>query len=385
MKTIISSIFFLSVTINSFSQKRITISKNPDNGKYLDGNSFSYKPGDTLVLDAVQNPYTYFSIGNFHGLKDKPVVIINRGGCVNMVNGMALSNCTYIKISGTGSADKYGFKIEDPTWNGVGIDVEGRSSDIEISNIYIHNKTYGFWVKQEASCVDSLQYPNWVISNISLHDNLIVKMGQEGMYLGSTNPNGGRQITCNGVVISPIPLRLGSIKVYKNIIDSTWRSGIQLSGASTGVNEIYGNIIMNAGFELNAIQGNGISLGGFSHAHVFDNIINNTFALGILVLGSGHSIIEHNHIDSSGHLAGKVTNGMAGIMIDTRPTQPTEKTFVEIKNNFIGLNTDYGIRFYQTYPTYEKGNIVCGNTGDIKVASGIDWSNCKCCFYSPEK
>lgn len=353
------------------------ISKNPDNGKYIDGNSFSYKPGDTLVLDAAQNPFTYFAIGNFHGSKGKSVVIINKNGRVNMINGMALSNCTFVKITGTGSEDKYGFKIEDPSWNGVGIDVEGRSSDIEISNIYIHNKTYGFWVKQEASCADSLQHPNWIINNISIHDNLIVKMGQEGMYLGSTNPNGGRQITCNGVVMMPIPLRLGAIKVYKNIIDSTWRSGIQLSGASTGDNEIYGNIIMNAGFEFNAIQGNGISLGGFSHAHIFDNIINNTFALGILMLGSGHTIIEHNHIDSSGHLAGKIANGMAGIMIDTRPTVPIENTLVEIKNNFIGTNTDYAIRFYQTYATYAKGNLVTGNTGTVKAAPGIDWSDGK--------
>jgi len=373
----IFSVIFLSISFISFSQKRIVVGKNQDNGKYIDGHSFSYKPGDTLVLEAAQNPYTYFAIDNFHGTKDKPVVIINKSGIVKMVNGIAINNCTFIKLTGTGSTDKYGFKIEDPTWNGVGIDVSGRSSDIEICNIYIHNKTYGFWVKQEAACADSLQYPNWVISNISIHDNLIVKMGQEGMYLGSTDPYGGRSVMCNGVSISPIPLRLGNIKVYKNIVDSTWRSGIQLSGAQFGQSEIYGNIIMNAGFELNTIQGNGISLGGYSHAHVYDNIINNTFALGILMLGSGLTIIEHNHIDSSGYLAGKITNGMAGIMVDTRPTQPIENTQVQIKNNFIGANTDHAIRFYQTYPTFAKGNIICGNSGDIKVASGIDWSGCK--------
>ncbi len=367
--------FFLLFFVFTFSQKKIYINKGDDNGKYINGNSFGYKPGDTLVLRAQQNPFSYFSLESFHGTKDKPVVIINEGGMVNLINGFSLNNCTNIKLTGTGSSNKYGFKIEDKSFNGVGIDIFGRSANIEVCNIYIHSKTYGFWVKQEGSCADSLQFPNWVISNISIHDNLIVKMGQEGMYLGSTDPNGQRQVNCNGNIITPIPLRLGDIKVYKNIVDSTGRSGIQLSGAAFGNSEIYKNIVMDAGFEFNDNQGNGISLGGYSHAHVYDNIIKNTFALGILILGTGFTKVEHNHIDSSGYLAGKVANGMAGIMVDTRPTSPPEYSQVEIINNIIGVNTDYSVRFYNTQPTYKKGNIIANNSGNVKVAPGIDWSN----------
>ena len=366
--------FCLLFNLLTFSQKRIYVTKADDNGRYLNGNSFAYNPGDTLVLKAQQNPFTYFSIESFHGTKDKPLIITNEGGVVNLVNGIAFTSCTFIKLTGTGSANRYGFKIEDKTYNGVGIDIQGRSSNIEVCNVYIHSKTYGFWVKQEGNCADSLQYPNWIISNISIHDNLIVKMGQEGMYLGSTDPNGQRQVNCNGNVITPIPLRLGDIKVYKNIIDSTGRSGIQLSGAAYGNNEIYKNIVMDAGFEFNDFQGNGISLGGYSHAYVYDNIIKNTFALGILVLGTGFSKVEHNHIDSSGYLGGKSANGMAGIMVDTRPTAPPENSRLEIRNNIIGKNTDYSIRMYKTQPTYSMGNIIAGNTGNIKVADGIDWS-----------
>ena len=82
--------------------------------------------------------------------------------------------------------------------NGVGIDIHGRSAYIEVQHIFIHNKTYGFWVKQEGSCVDSLQFPNWIINNIYFMITRLSKMNQEGMYLGSTDPNGARDISCNG-------------------------------------------------------------------------------------------------------------------------------------------------------------------------------------------
>ena len=35
------------------------------------------------------------------------------------------------------------------------------------------------------------------------------------MYLGSTDPNGLRALSCNGKTIYPKPLRLGYIKVYQ--------------------------------------------------------------------------------------------------------------------------------------------------------------------------
>jgi len=113
-----------------------------------------------------------------------------------MVFGFA--NCRYIKLIGAGTSAKYGFRISDPQGSGVGVEITGRSSYIEVARIDIYNKTYGYWVKQEASCIDSLQSPNWVINHISIHNGRIGKTGQEGMYLGSTDPNGTRALSCNG-------------------------------------------------------------------------------------------------------------------------------------------------------------------------------------------
>jgi hypothetical protein len=367
----------LQTTLNkpSCEGNKIYAVKGGDNGIYIDG--VAIKPGDTIVLKASNNPYSYFAVGGIYGTKDCPVTIINEGGQVNLINGMAIDNCRFLNITGAGnSKETYGFKIEDPASNGVGIDIHGRSAYIEVQHIFIHNKTYGFWVKQEGSCTDSLQFPNWVITNIYIHDNKIVKMNQEGMYLGSTDPNGARQVSCDGKMMTPKPLRLGNIKVYNNIVDSTNRSGIQLSCGSTAMNEIFNNTVTNCGFELSTIQGNGISLGGYSSAKIYNNHIDHTYALGIMCLGSGKILIKNNMINNSGELSGNKANGMAGIMIDTRPTEPVDSTNFFILNNTIGKNSDHAVRVYKTVDSYAKGNVIC-NSGSTEVDKSVNWTT-KC-------
>lgn len=367
----------LQITLNKplCKGKKIYVTKGGDNGVFVDGNAVN--PGDTIVLKALNNPYSYCAIGGVYGTKDCPVTIINEGGQVNLTNGMAIDNCRFVNITGTGNEkEEYGFKIEDPNLNGVGIDIHGRSAYIEVQHIFIHKKTYGFWVKQEGNCIDSLQFPNWVINNIYIHHNKIVKMNQEGMYLGSTDPNGAREVQCNGKTVTPKPLRLGNIKVYDNIVDSTNRSGIQLSCGSTAMNEIFNNTVSNCGFELSTIQGNGISLGGYSSAKIYNNHINHTYALGIMCLGSGKILIRDNVIDNSGELNGNKANGMAGIMIDTRPTNPVDSTNFYVLNNTIGKNSDHAIRVYKTVDSYAKGNVIC-NSGDAEVDDKVEWSDCK--------
>lgn len=355
--------------------KRIYLKQGSDKGFYANGTSFSYEAGDTLVLKGSE--WSYCSFENFYGTSGSPLVIINEGSQVHLSAGFAFANCRYIKLSGSGTSDKYGFFISDPNTNaGVGVDIHGRSSNIEVERLDITHKTYGYWVKQEGSCIDSLQYPNWTIQNIHIHDGRIHMVYQEGMYLGSTDPNGTRAVSCSGSTIYPKPMRLGNIVVNNMLIDSTYRSGIQLSGADQGKNEIYSNTVTNAGFELSPVQGNGISLGGYTQASVHDNTIKNTYALGILVLGAGLINIENNSIENSGHLAGQTAAGMASIMVDTRRTDPVDSSTLVIKNNKLGVNTDHNIRFFNTLPTYTTANKICGNGSDIAVATGIKWSTC---------
>jgi len=374
------------LTPNACKGKRIYITKGSDNGKFINGNSFNYSPGDTLVLKSNQNPYSYFSLSNMHGTSSCPVFIINEGGQVKLSNGMAVSDCSYIKIDGTGNKnDKYGFYITDPVNGGVAIDIFGHSKNVEVNNISIDKKTYGFWVKEEAQCDLKYDYPNWTIDSIFIHDNLIENTNQEGMYMGSTSPNGDRLINCNGKWISPIPMRLGDINVYNNIVNNTKRAGIQLSGASVGINRIYNNKVSNTGGDGGLAQGAGIQLGGCTHAIVDNNTISNTYLPGIYSLGSGMIRIRNNTISNSGHLPNLTIPDMQGIAVDTRITKPTqEKTTFRIRNNtIINCTSSSDISIGQSYATYTAtDNVICGNTtkggspATIKVALGVHWSDC---------
>ena len=99
--------------------------------------------------------------------------------------------------------------------------------------------------------------------------------------------------------------------------------------------------------------------------------------LGIFSLGAGKIVIYNNSVNHSGELGGQTANGMAGIMVDTRYTYPTDSTTFYIYKNRIGSNTDYAIRVYNTYTTFTKNNMVCQNIGNISVASGIKWKECE--------
>lgn len=313
------------------------------------GQNFNYSAGDTFVLKAGIN-YTYFVMNSIHD-----VTIINEGGVVHLLNGFNLANCTNVNITGIGAKEFYGFEISGHTAGDVGVDINGKSSDITCARLYIHDKTYGFWVKQEVAntCDKSLYYPNWYMNNISIHDCMVKRMYQEGMYLGSTGQNADRPNRCGG---RPYPMRLSNIAVHHNIIDSTGRGGIMLSGADKGANRIYKNTITRCGFEYNSYQGNGIVIGGNAYANVDSNIIKNTLCDGIWVLGCGTTRVRNNTIESSGWLNGVHANNMHGISFDTRPSYPFTLSTFRIRNNNISKHTDkVDIYIYNTMQ-YDDGD-----------------------------
>jgi hypothetical protein len=365
---------------------KINIIRAPDGGKYLNGKWFPVGPGDTLVLKTVNNPFAYLSLENMHGTAEAPIVIINEGGQIR-VGAMAAKNCTHLKFTGSGSKDQYGFYFSSLTGAGTAYSISGRSSHIEIERSHVYNESYMAWVKHEADCADSLQYPNWYLDNISFHDNKGTNIGQDALYFGSTSPNGLRKIACDSVVKTPIPMRLSNIRIFNNLIDSVGRTAIQLSGADSGYNEIYNNRITRVGYEKNQSQGSGIISGGKTRVYIHHNFIRQTFMNGIFILGSGQNRVEKNNIDSSG-LLGNIKNSFGqptGILVDTRMTVPKENTVLNIKNNILGKNTvklGEHIIVQKSFPTYGRGNLICGNVTQkgapavVYVAPGVDWHTC---------
>jgi hypothetical protein len=364
-------------------------------GRYINGHSYTYNPGDTLVISGSDTWTGGLEIDNFHGTAECPIVIINDGD-VQMGAGFNLEHCSYIKITGSGTDSEYGFYIEG-VGSGTAVDITGRSRCIEVERLNVYNKNYGVWCKQEADCPDSVwaytipgaedvTSPNgWRIDSVSVHDCKFRVIGQDGLYFGSTSPNGFRKVTCEGDSLFPIPPRLSNIRIYNNLVDSCNRTGIQLSGGDSGTNEIFNNTVLRCGYEQIQTQGSGIILGGVTRAHVYNNYVRQTFQYSILCIGSGTSIIENNDVDSSGYIDDVVNPGYTNIGADTRVTVPADDSVrLIIRNNKVGLNTAEGkqIMIGNTHGTFfSSGTIVCGNKNqgdnapaDIYVAGTINYS-----------
>lgn len=388
---------FSQTSTTSCSGTRRVITPWGDGGIYFSGkpggfNYQGFQPGDTLVLRAQLNTWSYFSLEDVHGTVSCPIVIINEGGQVHLTKGIDLRNCSNIKLTGSGSADQYGIKVHNPDdWdnNGVAIGIQGRSRNIEVERIFVHKKTYGAWIKQDPQCADSLNYPSFRMDNIKMHDCRFLNIGQDCIYAGNTDPTGNRPVWCNGVETHPVPMRLSNIQIYNNYVDSCNRTGIQLSGCDEGYNAIYNNYVTRCGYELNQQQGCGISIGGMTrNTYVYNNTIRQTFLYGIIGLGVGTNYIENNDIDSSGYL-GTIVNTYSqptAIYIDTRQSLPYDSSRYVIKNNIVGKNASgdgHDIYWEKSYNSYAGGNVMCNNKkrdnvtpAVIYTRPGISWTSC---------
>jgi hypothetical protein len=385
MKTIIFLFPFVLFSILTNAQtdkgRRIFLNKSADNGVMFT-NAASCQPGDTLVVRSSLNPWSYIYLEGVKGTPTKPVVVINEGA-VQLSSGFDLNHCQYIKLTGSGTTDKYGFNIVHST--GVAMAIHGRSAHIETERFSAADCAFGVWIKNEANCDTSIN--NWVLDNISVHDYELRNIKIEGFYMGSTDPNNvGRPINCNGEQKFYRPSKLGNIKVYNGFIDGTGRPAIMLCNAQYGMSEIYNNVISNVGREFNDQQGTGISIGMYTRVFVHHNSVKNTYTWGIASLGgSGLVRIENNSVDSSGYLDGKSLPWPQNIMIDTRATDPVDSTrFVVINNHVDHPGHDAkNVQIWHSYPTYfSAGNIICDNMvkdkpAKVDVTSGIKWSSCK--------
>lgn len=383
-----------SVTINTsvVSSSRHYVTKGADNGVFLNAcNGYQYNPGDTFVLRASQNPYSYVTFKCFNN-----IVVINEGGQVLLTNfgtsipgGFSFTTCTNVHLTGTGSsAFTNGFLVNTPNYRGVGVNVDERSSNFEIDHVEITNKNAGMWIKMEQTCYDSLSYPNWNLHDFSIHDNFFHNLAAEGLYLGTTAPNGpagtqhGYLICPNGDTSRELPIRLGNFHVYNNVFDSTGRAAIQLSDADSGMSEINNNTINHVGFDPDVFQGNGISLGTYTHAYVHDNYINHTKKDGIQAFGSFNKI-DKNTVLNSGDDGMGHTSAASNIFVSSTPSgNPSTKylpydstQFIVTNNTLSGISATYNIFVETGLGKYKvNGNLICNNSGNVFVRPGINYS-----------
>jgi len=338
------------------------IGKESWGGAVVMGSNWRCTPGDTLVVKEGVSANT-IHIENVHGSLQKPIVIINEDkGAGTPLTAIAIKNCTHVKVTGSGSKAFYGF-ISDGSFSAV--EIYGRSAYIEVERIKVINAKYIVRAKQDPDCADSLNYPNWKMDHISIHDLWARNINQDGIYIGNTAPVGLRPITCEGKTVYPVPMRMSNVKVYNNYIDSCGRTGIQLGGVDSGFNEVYNNVVRRTGFEYNQTQGSGIIIGGMSHAYVHHNTTRQTYQFGILCHGTQTTRIEFNDIDSAGWLNGAANPGYAfSIACNALTTIPADDSAaIVIVNNKVGNSDAYNIVTGTAAPLWKrKGNIICNNT-----------------------
>lgn len=399
----------VSITVSVPSPTRVYI--NPVGGGAnligCDG-SFKYNPGDTLVFRSVINgvPVIWNRI-YLHCIND--VTLINEGrtplgdwynnGTLQVPGGFVLDNCSHIHLTGTGTTGiTYGFVDSSTQYRGIGVQIVGASDYIEIDHMEILQRNAGIWDKTEQldnKCYDSLAFPMMVMHDHNIHDNYIHGILNEGMYIGSTAPNSNDTSAYNqhpkvycpdGSLNTTLTARMGNIHIYNNIVDSTGRGGIQLSSADSGTNLIFGNTITRSGYNGEYGQGNGIAIGGYTHADVHDNIIRSTTAASIFILGSGLNRVYNNIIDSSGiKRDGSHLGTNPNIEIDTRDVSnpspghanPELLTFQVYNNTVLSKTGSYNIVLDRTFNTFDPtGSYIC-NSGNVYNGSNVPYnSNC---------
>lgn len=339
------------------SSCKLTITKGNDGGANIDGSKYNLQPGDTICIKA--DNYVYIELYNFTGSAEKPLVFINCGGIVRMGEtsffGMNFRNCKYFKVTGTGTTDKYGFRISGVTkYLSSGLAAGKGCSDYEFDHIEVHKTEAGFLCKINPACDDpNSVYPNFTIRNIKFHDLYIHDLLGEGMYIGNTSPQ-GLDLTCNGVTTKVVPPKIENCTIYNVITDSTGWDGIQVSGAYKGLN-IYNNRITNFGMEGKGSQQAGIIFGGEGNGSVYNNFIHNGSGNGMQIFGGGMIYVYNNIVSNVGTDPDEKQDG---IFIDDKPTNYEYKPIqAQVFSNTIIQPGRNGIMYYDSRNTSESCRI----------------------------
>ena len=364
--------FFLGFSLFSIGQTNCHIIGTETT--LIDGSDL-YEPGDTLCLTSGERDYFLFR--NIHGTAEEPIVIINKGGQVEIITphfyGIKFDNCSYIKLSGAGSAHQYGIYISYVA-AGTGISIDNLSTDVEIENLEISNiPIAGIYAKTEPKCDLTSVRENFTMYNIKIHDCYLHDIVDEGFYIGSSKYTGQTVEECGTL----LPHVIEGVEIYNNIIENTGWDGIQVSSAVSKC-YIYGNTIRNDSYRETQNQMSGILIGGGSNCNCFNNKIFDGKGDGIDILGLGNHKIYNNLIVRPGksyHPFDAPTNFQKhGIYVGNVSTEVNAKLY--IYNNTIVSPKTFGIKMANTeISSYKLENNLIVDPGAYAVVAENSFLN----------
>jgi hypothetical protein len=303
----------------------------PANTHVIDGLLLGLQPGNIIGLNAAI-PYGNLLFRNIVGAYGNPIIIKNFGGTVNINgNGLAYTmkteNSKFFRITGGDVLKSYGIRL---TGGNLGLALDKFSTNFEVDHLEIQQVGFaGLMAKTDPTCDDATIRPNFIMTDVSLHDNFIHDTGGEGFYIGNSFFQNGANTPCG----LRLPHEIRYIRVFNNIVHNSGWEAIQVGSATKGA-KIYGNIIQNYGQANQSGQSNGLQIGEGTGGLCYGNLIKDGPGNGIIVLGLGDNVIHNNVI---------VNAGAAGIFCDERYTPGPGFQF--INNTIIRPGTD-GIRIY---------------------------------------
>ena len=312
----------------------------------IDGNinASAVKPGDTIYLSA--STRLYLLLRRLHGTADKPILVQNLGGQVVFSNnpsgyGVKFDTCSWVKMIGKTSGSDSGFIVRNTN---AGIAIGGLSTCIEVAGFEIYNMTWtGIVAKTDPDCSLKSVRGNYTMRNISIHDNYLHGIANEGMYIGHSYWS-GYIIHCNGKDTIVLPHLIKGLKLYNNRVDSTGWDGIQVSSADSAC-YVNNNFVYLDSQAENVNQMSGFLLGGGSSCNCFSNFIKDGKGDGIDELGQGGNIIYNNLIVNPG----KTFSGSGskhGIYVGTQSTA-AGRGYTLVFNTIVSPKTT-GIEFRNT-------------------------------------
>lgn len=303
----------------------------PATANVIDGKALGLKPGAIIGLNAAYK-YKNLLFRNIVGTASQPIIIKNCGGtayitATGLSYGIKTENSKFFRITGGDVSKSYGIKVNG---SHIGVTLDKLSTNFEVDHVQVSNVGFaGVMAKTDPSCDNATIRGNFVMNDISLHDNYVFDTGGEGFYVGNSFYEDGAKTSC-GV---RLPHEIHGVKIYNNIVKNSGWEGIQLGCATQGA-QVYNNSIENYGTVNREAQNNGMQIGAGTGGLCYNNFIKNGTGNGLIVMGLGDNVVHDNVI---------VGAGGSGIFCDERYTPGPGFKF--INNTIINPKVD-GIRLY---------------------------------------
>ncbi|MEQ8470478.1 MAG: right-handed parallel beta-helix repeat-containing protein [Marinoscillum sp.] len=281
----------------------------------IDGQKLNLQPGAIICLSA--KVYDRLTFKNIIGTEEKPIIIRNCEGVAkiesNNAFGVKFQNSEHLIFSGDGTSDdEYGICIT--TEKGFYLTMEQFTTDFEISRVEIKGSSpmgqgdragfAGIAAKtspyQDCDRFKDPERNDWIMKNISIHNNYIHDTGGEGLYIGHGFYKGRAEKKCYDG-LKRFSHSIKGVRIYDNRIENVGFDGIQIKNADEDV-KVFNNTIYNYGTRNENAHNEGLFIGEGTTGEFYGNIVDTGTGNGCQIQGLGNLDIHDNlFVNSQGN------------------------------------------------------------------------------------